>query len=564
LTQAVSQASTTTTLASSLNPSAYEASVTFTATISPSVPAGESVTFYDNGASIGTGKTAGGVATLTTSTLPIGADSVTATYVGDADYVTSSSAALTQTVTKAPTTTTLTSSLNPSPHGASVTFTATVGPSVPNDETVSFYDGAALIGRSFIKADVATITTSTLPAGSDSITAAYVGDATYATSTSSVLTQTVTLITTTTTLTSSVNPSTYGQAVTFTASVSPTVPNGETVTFYNAGVSIGKGETSGGQSTLATSTLPAGSDSITAIYGGDANYASSASTALAQTVSQISTTTTLATSLNPSTYGASVTFTATVSPTVPAGETVTFYDNGVSIGTGKTSGATATLTTSTLPTGSDSITATYGGDGNYTASTSSILTQAVNQVSTTITLTSSLNPSTYGQSVTFTATLTPSVTLAETVSFYDGATKIGSGFINGGVATLAISSLPVGSDSITATYGGDANYTSSTSSALTQTVNQIATTITLASSLNPSAAGEAVTFTATISPSVPNDQSVTFYSGGVKIGTGWTSGGIATWTTSSLAVGSDSITATYGGSADYAGSTSSALAQIVS
>jgi hypothetical protein len=94
--------------------------------------------------------------------------------------------------------------------------------------------------------------------------------------------------------------------------------------------------------------------------------------------SKTSTTTTLTSSLNPSTSGASVTFTATVSPSVPNGETVTFYNGGASIGTGTTSSSHATLTTSALPVGSDSITAAYAGDSSYNASTSGVLTQVVN------------------------------------------------------------------------------------------------------------------------------------------------------------------------------------------
>ena len=89
------------------------------------------------------------------------------------------------------------------------------------------------------------------------------------------------------------------------------------------------------------------------------------------------TTTALASSVNPSTFGASVTFTATVSPSAATG-TVTFKDGATTLGTGTLSGGTATYSTSGLTTGDHSITAEYGGDGSYAASTSSALTQTVN------------------------------------------------------------------------------------------------------------------------------------------------------------------------------------------
>ncbi|MDR3709347.1 MAG: protease pro-enzyme activation domain-containing protein [Capsulimonadaceae bacterium] len=91
-----------------------------------------------------------------------------------------------------------------------------------------------------------------------------------------------------------------------------------------------------------------------------------------------STATTLKSSLNPSTTGASVTFTATVTPTVPDGETVSFLDGTTVLGSATTSGSVATLSTSTLSVGSHSITATYGGDVDFDSSTSATLTQVVN------------------------------------------------------------------------------------------------------------------------------------------------------------------------------------------
>ena len=139
----------------------------------------------------------------------------------------------------------------------------------------------------------------------------------------------------------------------------------------------------------------------------------------------------------------------------------------------------ATFTTSALAVAGHTITAVYGGDSNFTTSTSSGLTQTVNKGATTTSLGSSANPSVFGQSVTFTATVAvtapASGTPTGTVTFKDGATTLGTGTLTAGTATFATSALALAGHTITAVYGGDSNFTTSTSSGLTQTVNQGAT-----------------------------------------------------------------------------------------
>ena len=81
---------------------------------------------------------------------------------------------------------------------------------------------------------------------------------------------------TTTTLSSSPNPSTYGQAVTFTAVVTSSAgapPDGETVSFMKGTTVLGTGTLSGGSASFTTSTLPVGTNYIKAVYGGDSNFA---------------------------------------------------------------------------------------------------------------------------------------------------------------------------------------------------------------------------------------------------------------------------------------------------
>jgi hypothetical protein len=187
------------------------------------------------------------------------------------------------------------------------------------------------------------------------------------------------------------------------------------------------------------------------------------------------TTTTIWSSPNPSIYGQPVTFTAKVwSFVAPSdGETATFVKGTKVLGTGTFSGGLASFTTSTLlPVGANYVRAVYGGDSTLLGSTSKPVDQVVNKAATTTTLTSSLNPSNVGQSVTFTASVSPQLTgtVKGNVTFYDGSTALLTVALSGGVAKFTTSTLTSGSHNITATYNGSASFTGSSAS-LTQTVN---------------------------------------------------------------------------------------------
>ena len=183
----------------------------------------------------------------------------------------------------------------------------------------------------------------------------------------------------------------------------------------------------------------------------------------------------------------------------------------------------------------------------------------MNQISTTTSLASSANPSTYGGSVTFTATVTSGAT--GTVTFKDGSTTLGTVSISGTTASFSTSALTGGSHNITAVYGGDTNYAGSTSSAVTQTVNRVSTTTGLAGSTSPSALGDSVSFTATVTSGATG--TVTFKDGSTTLGTVTISGTTATFSTTALTAGTHSITAVYGGDTNYATSTSAAVSQTV-
>jgi hypothetical protein len=283
---------------------------------------------------------------------------------------------------------------------------------------------------------------------------------------------------TVTALLASVNPSTVGRSVTFTAKATATIgaiPAGM-VTFKDGPTVLGTAALSGGQAAFATNALHAGAHAITAVYSGSSTDLGSTSAPLAETVNKAATTTTLVSSLNPSRYWKPVTFTATINSAFGglAGGTVTFKDGANTLGTGNVNSNKATFTTQALLAGSHSITAVYSGGPSRIGSTSAVLTETVNKASTTTSLASSLNPSTKGKPVTFTATIVSAFggQVGGTVIFKDGTTALGTIAVNPATnkAMFATSALAVGKHSITAVYSGGHNRTGSTSAVLSQQV----------------------------------------------------------------------------------------------
>ena len=473
-------------------------------------------------------------------------------------------------LSQTPSTTTLTSSLNPSFYGQAVTLTAAVSSTSGTPTgTVVFTDTSTstTLGSAALISGTASISVSSLAAGTHSITATYQGSATFSASTSAPLSQIVKIASTTTSLTSSLNPAATGQFITFTATVTGQYGGAATgsVTFLSGSQTLGTATLSGNRAILTTSFATAGTYSISAKYNGDSNNTGSTSSTLSQVVAA-ATTTTLVSSFDPSLIGQAVTFTATVSSTAgtpPNGEIVTFYNASAVLGTAPLSGGIASLTTSSLPAGIYTITATYGGDANFAASTSTGLRQVVNSTTksaTSTTLISSLNPSIYGQKVTWTAMVTTSGPVPPTgkVNFTWGD-SIGTASLNAsGIATLTRSALSADTYPLTAVYEGDANNLRSTSVVLSQVVSEATSAATLTSLPDPSIAGQAVTFTATIkSPTATATGPVTFTAGKTVLGTAQLADGKATLTISTLPVGATTVTATYYGDSNITSSAAS-------
>jgi hypothetical protein len=555
--------------------------LTFSATVSVNAPGAGApsgtITFNDGAAAIGTGAVNGsGTASIGISTLSTGNHSITATYNGDANFLSSGlSGALAVTIGQETSSVSVSASTNPAVYGQGVTYTATVTAGATG--TVNFFDnGAPLNGAPISLNGNQAQFAPALPraVGTHPITAVYNGDANFAGSTGALTFAVNRAATNAGTPALSGTP-TVGQTVTFTATVSVNAPGagapGGTVTFNDGAVAIGVGTVNGnGVASVSTSTLSAGSHNITALYTGDANFLPSSSNSFAFTLNKAASSVSVSANANPAVYGQAVTYTAKV--TVGATGAVNFFDNGAALNSVaiQLSGNQAQFSPA-LPVavGVHPITAVYIGDGNFAGSTGS-LASTVNRAATSVSTPTASGTPNVGQTLTFSATVSvnaPGVgTPSGTVTFNDGATILGSGTVNGsGSVSLATSSLGAGVHNITATYGGDANFLgSSPSGALTLTNNRNSSSVAVSASANPTTYGQPVTYTAKVTAGATG--TVNFFDNGVQINSAAIalSGNQAQFSPASpIAAGTHSITAVYSGDSGFAGSTSSALADVV-
>ncbi len=423
------QVPSTITVVSGMNPSTYAASVTFTATITSAAtsPASGTVTFLDNGVSIAPGTLSGnpGVATLTTSALPVGNDPITVTYPGDNFNAASSSAPpLSQVVNQAPTVTSVSATPNPGIAGTTETIKATVAltsGSAPFTGTVTFTSNGTTLGGGSVPVNasgVATITP-TLAAGSYTIVATFSGDPNTVGSASAPFPYTVALVTTQTALTVMPSLGVILSPITFTATVTGNgvTPMGN-VNFLSNGVVIGTSALSGGVATFTDSTLAAGSYTMTAVYVGNATEATSTSPNVSETIGLIPTTTALGTSstsgLNPQVILVAGVINSSTGPE-PSG-TVTFFNGTTSLGTATVDASGAAALTPNLLTGTNySIDAVYSGDAQHLPSTLQIITISGTASGFTVTVTPVTVTIPTSQNATVTVTLTSNGNFADTV-----------------------------------------------------------------------------------------------------------------------------------------------------
>lgn len=569
------------TPSSSINPSTSNEAVTFTVSVTGISPTGlvnwwDGTTQIGSSTLVGTGNTK--AATFTTSALSAASHQIMAVYDGDSTNNSAASQALAQVVIAPTPTVTVASSANPSISGAAVTFTATVTGSNPTGTAV-FKEGATTLGTSTLTGTgntrTASFTTSALSSGAHTITATYSGDGSNSTSTSSAFNQVINLATPSVVLTSSANPSVFSSNFDLNVSVTGNAPTG-TVTLKDGVTTLITLTLTGGSGNtrltgVGFSALSVGSHNITATYNGDANNATGSSNTVVQVVSKFQPSIALTSDANPALPASAVKFTASITGNL--GGTMNFYDQvagtgNVLIGSGtinSPTGGVAELSIGTLAGGNHSIVAIFDGDTNNSTATSNVLVQVINPSASTTTLTSSVNPSVAGVATSLTATVTGTVPSGE-VTFKDDTTVLGTAILSGSgnsrTAILQTAPLGAGTHSLSAVYSGDASNITSTSAVLSQVVNLSSTTTTLSSNSTSPTAGQAITFTATISGS-NSSGTVTFKRGGVAVGTSAVTAGTASLVTSAFETGSYDVTAEYSGDSANLPSTSSIWLQTV-
>jgi hypothetical protein len=378
---------------------------------------------------------------------------------------------------------------------------------------------------------------------------------------------------TTTLLASSLHPSSFGQAVAFTARVKPvgtSSPTG-TITFRDGEALLGAVVLTNRHALLTTSALSAGTHSIVASYSGDIHFHANASGDFSQVVGAVTTTTSVAASPEPSLLNQPVTYTANVTSQYggDATGTVTFKDGAKTIATVGLAGNQASYSISYSTAGTHSIVAVYSGDLNNFGSKALPVKHYVEPqpVASKTVLTSSKSLSLVGQPVTFTAAVTSTfgpIPDGEAVAFYDAAIAVGNSPTRGGIATFVTSALSGKTHVIRATYLGDAAFRSS-SGTVTQVVIDYTSVTLLTPIPNPSHYREASALTARVTPGGPNKLTgtVSFKRGSVWLGTSPVTAGVAVLVTTKLPVGTSAITATYNGDVSSSKSVGTANATVL-
>ncbi|HZY61389.1 MAG TPA: Ig-like domain repeat protein [Edaphobacter sp.] len=474
-----------------------------------------------------------------------------------------------------PTSTTILSSSNPAAVSQGVTFTAKI--SSPNNVTgtVQFYDGGVALGGPQTvdsASNSAAITWSFTTLGTHVITAVYSGDDKDAASDPNTPLNQVIQQATALNVVPSSNPATQFSPITFTATLTGwTTPPTGSINFTDGATSLGAATLNGsGVAVFPVPPLAVGAHNITATFAGDANDFSS-QYSFTETVNRAPTSTLLSASATTVQYSTPVTFTATVTgvpASTPTGDVV-FKDGASILATVPVNSAgVATYVNSTLAAGTHMITAAYQGNADYDGSTSTNnITVTVQQTASSTVISASTTNSIATRPVTLTARVSASGAVPTgTVNFMNGNVLIGTGTLNNGVVSIVTASLPVGTNLITAAYGGNSNDGPSTSPALAITVVQAPTTTAISSSLNPVQTLTPVVISAAVANGGTQSATglVTFTEDGVAIGVSRLNGsGIATISIPQLPAGSHTFTAAYAGDSLNLPSTSGPLVQTV-
>jgi hypothetical protein len=524
------------------------------------------LTFYEDGNPIGTASIdPTGTATLPVDNLIPGPHAFIATFPGSGSFIPAVSVKIYVLVLDYSVTLTIISTPNPSLVNQNVTFTVTSNATDnthPGPVTLTDNGNPLPVTLTPDTNGNAVYTTNALTLGAHTIVASYAGDATHLTAQASLTQLVLSAYPTITALTSSLNPSTVGQPVTFTATTSSTygTPTGS-IAFADNGAALPTVALNPAGVAVFTTRLSAGSHAITATYLPTASF-SATSASLTQIVNGLLDTTTLTAAPNPALALAPVVLTATViaASGTPTG-TVTFLDGTQTIATGTLNAAgIATATVTFAASGVHILTATYNGDASFAVSTSAPFAENIQANVTGTAVAVTPNPAGALQPITFTATVTSptaSSVNAGTVTFSVSGNPVGTATVVNGVAIFTVSTLGPGTYTLIGAYSGSGAFGPSTSGPITFVVVPATTTTTLTATPNPALFGSPVTLTATVSAGYAfGTGTVTFLDGTTALGAPVPvgAGGFATLTTSTLPLGVHIITANFSGSANFAAS----------
>jgi hypothetical protein len=437
---------------------------------------------------------------------------------------------------------TVTASPSPQTYLQTVTYTATLPSSATG--TVTFSVGGTTLCTATLPALSCTATNA--PVGTDTVTATYSGDPTFAPQST---TTTLTITKATPTFAEAAAPASivYGSQDTLSNSGLPAGATG-TVTFASGGSTLCVA-TIPATSCQTASTLAAGSYPVTATYSGDGHYTSATATGASFTITKASTSMTEAATPASIPYGTSDTVSVAGLP-VGATGTVTFTSGGSTLCATTLPALSCATPTSLIP-GLYPVTATYSGDGNYTGTAVSTASFTVTIASTSMTESAAPASIPYGTSDTLSVSGLPGGATG-TVTYKSGGSTLC-------VATLPLTScstsatLTPGTYPVTATYSGDSNYTGTTAGGASFTVTRAMTA--MAESASPPSIGYGSQDTLSVT-GLPAGATgiVTFASGGSTLCT-VTLPATSCQTATTLAAGTYPVTATYPGDTNYKGTT---------
>ena len=341
-----------------------------------------------------------------------------------------------------------------------------------------------------------------------------------------------------------------------------------TVTLFADSTAVDSATLANGQGSLLWAGSTPADYSMSVTYSGDYLHIGSSSAAVACLVTKGMPGAHIFTILSGAIYGQPVTVSMSLQPTANnnafygntfPGGLAQFYSNGTSLGQAAVSNGGASVTANTLAVGTDTLTGTYLGDSNFGSATAVSGSIAIVAASTVSSLSVTAAPVHYDQPVTVSYQVSadaPSTAVVQgsCVLKLDG-TSIGCTSLdaNGSGSKSFPTGLVVGSHTFAFTYQGTGNFNGSTQST-TLNVGKDSPSVLLSTSGTPSQTGRSVTFTAAMIPSnaAQVTGSVAFTDGSQTLGTvALNTNGTASLTTSALAAGNHTITASYGGDGNF-------------